>query len=195
MDNPLIGEFLASLSDAVRSGRMNLVQTLLDWSNAEAAHAFRVAASSKQWEVAKMEVEDGDDTDDEQVQKVAVPPLSKGRKQFVSADDILLLTQVLQTKPWAFQHVMDGWQQVSDQLRAHDEFRLEKTAGACQARVVLLLDHLRAGNAAALRKAGTSDEYERKRELLVEVQAKQTAFEEVQEVSRYPDLFAKKQIY
>ncbi|KAL4172840.1 hypothetical protein KRP22_008002 [Phytophthora ramorum] len=37
------------------------------------------------------------------------------------------------------------------------------------------------GNAAALRKAGTSDEYERKRELLVEVQAKQTAFEEVQE--------------
>ncbi|KAL4106327.1 hypothetical protein PRIC1_004378 [Phytophthora ramorum] len=129
----------------------------------------------------RQEVEDGDDTDDEQVQKVAVPPLSKGRKQFVSADDILLLTQVLQTKPWAFQHVMDGWQQVSDQLRAHDEFRLEKTAGACQARVVLLLDHLRAGNAAALRKAGTSDEYERKRELLVEVQAKQTAFEEVQE--------------
>ncbi|KAL4174308.1 hypothetical protein KRP22_006246 [Phytophthora ramorum] len=372
MDNPLIGEFLALLSDAVRSGRMNLVQILLDWSNAEAAHAFQVAASSKQWEVAKMvlssyttksrlprldvvaattsaaeytatkgdvemanllvskvqafeagraleiaaesghlevvkmfidlsrslskgnalvcaawrdrvgivkylldhcdpdtvnraftrvasagnievsklllerykcmryqsqgnyrcckrqhrsgevalsaafkkrhglhrsqrtvhveeaavdievegvsgvkrtrqEVEDGDDTDDEQVQKVAVPPLSKGRKQFVSADDILLLTQVLQTKPWAFQHVMDGWQQVSDQLRAHDEFRLEKTAGACQARVVLLLDHLRAGNAAALRKAGTSDEYERKRELLVEVQAKQTAFEEVQE--------------
>ncbi|KAL4171985.1 hypothetical protein KRP22_007161 [Phytophthora ramorum] len=129
----------------------------------------------------RQEVEDEDDTDDEQVQKVAVPPLSKGRKQFVSADDILLLTQVLQTKPWAFQHVMDGWQQVSDQLRAHDEFRLEKTAGACQARVVLLLDHLRAGNAAALRKAGTSDEYERKRELLVEVQAKQTAFEEVQE--------------
>ncbi|KAG7383080.1 hypothetical protein PHYPSEUDO_004064 [Phytophthora pseudosyringae] len=139
------------------------------------------------------EVEDGAETEDE----LAVIPLPKrtavapraaataaGRKQFVSADDILLLTQVLVTKPWAYPHLMDGWQQVCDQLRSHCDFNLEKTAGACQARVVLLLDHLRAGNAAALRKAGTSDEFERKRELLVEVQAKQTAFEDFQEDMR-----------
>ncbi|CAI5727195.1 unnamed protein product [Peronospora destructor] len=90
------------------------------------------------------------------------------RKQFVSADDILLLTQVSITKPWAYSHMMDGWQEVCEQLRKHSDFNLEKTAGACQARIALLLDHLRAGNVAALRKAGTSKEYERKRELLVE---------------------------
>ncbi|EGZ12389.1 hypothetical protein PHYSODRAFT_548072 [Phytophthora sojae] len=103
------------------------------------------------------------------------------RRQFVSADDILLLTQVLETKPWAYPHVMDGWQEVCDRLRGHSEFHLDKTAGACQARVALLLDHLKAGNIAALRKSGTSEEYERKRELLTDVQAKLTAFEEFQE--------------
>ncbi|GMF60483.1 unnamed protein product [Phytophthora fragariaefolia] len=109
------------------------------------------------------------------------PRAAASRKQFVSADDIILLTQVLATKPWAYPHVMDGWQEVCDQLRGHDEFHLDKTAGACQARVTLLLDHLKAGNVAALRKSGTSEEYERKRELLLDVQAKQVAFEEFQE--------------
>ncbi|GMF23846.1 unnamed protein product [Phytophthora lilii] len=110
------------------------------------------------------------------------PPKTGGnRKQFVSADDILLLTQVLSTKPWAYPHVMDGWQEVCVQLREHKNFTLDKTAGACQARVMLLLDHLRAGNIAALRKSGTFEEYQRKRDLLSEVQAKQTAYEEFQE--------------
>ncbi|EEY70415.1 uncharacterized protein PITG_05827 [Phytophthora infestans T30-4] len=103
------------------------------------------------------------------------------RTQFVSADDILLLSQVLETKPWAYPQIMDGWQEVCRQLRQHSNFNLDKTAGACQARVVLLLDHLRAGNSIALRKSGTSQEYERKRELLAEVQAKISAFEEFQE--------------
>ncbi|CAH0479324.1 unnamed protein product [Peronospora belbahrii] len=76
---------------------------------------------------------------------------------------------------------MDGWQEVCDQLRERSDFNLEKAAGACQARVALLLDHLCAGNVAALRKSGTSEEYERKRELLIELQAKQTAFETLQE--------------
>ncbi|KAE8905586.1 hypothetical protein PF005_g12083 [Phytophthora fragariae] len=125
--------------------------------------------------------EEGEDTDDE---LSMIPPSKKSaatRKQFVSADDVMLLTQVLETKPWAYPHVMDGWQEVCDRLRGHSEFHLDKTAGACQARVTLLLDHLKAGNIAALRKSGTSEEYERKRELLVDVQTKQTAFEEVQE--------------
>ncbi|KAF4142864.1 Tc5 transposase DNA-binding domain [Phytophthora infestans] len=108
-------------------------------------------------------------------------PKLAGRKQFVSADDILLLSQVLETKPWAYPQIMDGWQEVCHQLRQHSNFNLDKTAGACQARVVLLLDHLRAGNSIALRKSGTSQEYERKRELLAEVQAKISAFEEFQE--------------
>ncbi|UIZ23401.1 hypothetical protein KXD40_007744 [Peronospora effusa] len=105
---------------------------------------------------------------------------TSSRKQFVSADDILLLTQVRITKPWAYPHMMDGWQEVCEQLRTHSNFNLEKTAGACQARIALLLDHFRAGNVAALRKSGTSKEFERKRELLVEVQVQQTAFEEFQ---------------
>jgi hypothetical protein len=107
-----------------------------------------------------------------------------GRKQFVSADDILLLTQVLTTKPWAHPHVMDGWQEVCQQLREHNAFTLDKSAGACQARVALLLDHLRARNVAALRKSGTVDEYERKRGLLVEMLRQQTAFDEFQEDMR-----------
>uniref|UniRef100_M4B2Y2 HTH CENPB-type domain-containing protein n=1 Tax=Hyaloperonospora arabidopsidis (strain Emoy2) TaxID=559515 RepID=M4B2Y2_HYAAE len=103
------------------------------------------------------------------------------RKQFVSADDILLLTQVKVTKPWAYPHLMDGWQAVCSELRKHSNFNLEKTAGACQARVALLLDHLRAGNVAALRKSGTLEEYEQKRELLVQLQAKKSAFDGFQE--------------
>ncbi|RLN45764.1 hypothetical protein BBJ28_00008380 [Nothophytophthora sp. Chile5] len=128
--------------------------------------------------------------------EVAPPPRKKltteastakaggNRKQFVSADDIVLLSQVLLSKPWAFPHAMDGWQQVAAQLRAQSAFRLEKTAGACQARVTLLLDHLRAGNEAALRKSGTAEEYTRKHELLQEVQSKLTAYHELMEDMR-----------
>ncbi|KAG6951475.1 hypothetical protein JG688_00013715 [Phytophthora aleatoria] len=143
-----------------------------------------VESSSKR---TRDEVNAGDEAEDDlslipAPKKVAsTPPRLAGRKQFVSADDILLLSQVLETKPWAYPHLMDGWQEVCDQLRQHSDFNLDKTAGACQARMVLLLDHLRAGNIAALRKSGTSQEYERKRELLIEVQAKLTAFEEFQE--------------
>ncbi|KAG6584614.1 ARS-binding protein 1 [Phytophthora cinnamomi] len=136
---------------------------------------------------AREEANDGEETEDElslippSKKSTASTPRAASRKQFVSADDIILLTQVLATKPWAYPHVMDGWQEVCDQLRGHSDFHLDKTAGACQARVTLLLDHLKAGNIAALRKSGTSEEYERKRELLVDVQAKQAAFEEFQE--------------
>lgn len=128
----------------------------------------------------------GDKIEDERATLPSVGSISSdmnrtpSRKQFVSADDILLLTQVNITQPWAYPHLMDGWQEVCEQLRNHSDFNLEKTAGACQARVELLLDHLRAGNLAALRKSGTSKEYERKRELLGEVQIKQTAFAEFQ---------------
>ncbi|KAI9908205.1 hypothetical protein PsorP6_003863 [Peronosclerospora sorghi] len=75
---------------------------------------------------------------------------------------------------------MDGWQKVCDRLREQSDFTLEKTAGACQARVALLLDHLGAGNLAALRTSGTPEEYERKRELLVELQARKSAYAEFQ---------------
>ncbi|KAK1930717.1 ARS-binding protein 1 [Phytophthora citrophthora] len=138
--------------------------------------------SSSVGEKRRLEVDEPDLSLIAPSKKAAVAPkTTPGRKQFVSADDILLLTQVLITKPWAYPQLMDGWQEVCEQLREHSAFNLEKTAGACQARMLLLLDHLRAGNVAALRKSGTSEEYERKRELLVEVQAKQTAFEEFQD--------------
>ncbi|KAG1694292.1 hypothetical protein DVH05_021644 [Phytophthora capsici] len=130
----------------------------------------------------RLEMDESDLSLTEPSKKAAVAPkTTPGRKQFVSADDILLLTQVLITKPWAYPQLMDGWQEVCEQLREHNDFNLEKTAGACQARMLLLLDHFHAGNVAALRKSGTSEEYERKRELLIEVHAKQTAFEEFQE--------------
>lgn len=106
------------------------------------------------------------------------------RKHFVAANDILLLSHVLDTKPWTFANFMDGWQQVCDQLRQHVDFNLDKTAGACQARVVLLLDHLRAGNVMALQKSGTMDEYERKHDLLLQVQAMVDAHNESQEQFR-----------
>ncbi|KAI9988498.1 hypothetical protein PInf_021925 [Phytophthora infestans] len=93
------------------------------------------------------------------------PILSEGRL-WTKANEIL--TRIRGPS----QSVSLGW---------HSNFNLDKTAGACQARVVLLLDHLRAGNSIALRKSGTSQEYERKRELLAEVQAKISAFEEFQE--------------
>ncbi|KAG6584641.1 ARS-binding protein 1 [Phytophthora cinnamomi] len=93
------------------------------------------------------------------------------RSHFVSSEDILLLTQALAVKPWAFPYAMDGWQQVVEKLRADGNFRLEKTAGACQARVNLLLGHMKAGNTAALRKSGTEDEFDRKCALIGEVSA------------------------
>ncbi|KAI9915162.1 hypothetical protein PsorP6_008182 [Peronosclerospora sorghi] len=49
---------------------------------------------------------------------------------------------------------MHGWQKVCDRLREQSDFTLDLTAGACQARVALLLDHLGAGNVTALRKSG-----------------------------------------
>ncbi|EGZ12392.1 hypothetical protein PHYSODRAFT_317488 [Phytophthora sojae] len=91
------------------------------------------------------------------------------RSHFVSSEDILLLTRVLAVKPWTFPYAMDGWQQVVEKLRGDGNFRLEKTAGACQARVNLLLGHMKAGNTAALRKSGTEDEFDRKCALLSEV--------------------------
>ncbi|KAG6599633.1 ARS-binding protein 1 [Phytophthora cinnamomi] len=108
------------------------------------ATATDTAAEAKR---SREEANDGEETEDE---LLLIPPSKKSatstpraasRKQFVSAD-IILLTQ---------------------------------------ARVKLLLDHLKAGNIAALRKSGMSEEYERKRELLVDVQAKQAASEEFQE--------------
>ncbi|KAG6622000.1 ARS-binding protein 1 [Phytophthora cinnamomi] len=105
---------------------------------------------------SREEANDGEESDDE---LSLIPPSKKGtmstpraasRKQFVSADDIILLTQVLAMKPWAYPHVMDGWQEVCDQLMGHSDFHLDKTAGACQARVTLLLDHLKAVPAPAL---------------------------------------------
>ncbi|KAI9905098.1 hypothetical protein PsorP6_019363 [Peronosclerospora sorghi] len=69
---------------------------------------------------------------------------------------------------------MDGWQKLCDQLREQSEFTLEKTARACQARMALLLDHLGDGNVAAMRKS------ERKRELVVELQARESAYAEFQ---------------
>ncbi|GMF34179.1 unnamed protein product [Phytophthora fragariaefolia] len=97
------------------------------------------------------------------------------RAHFVSAEDVLLLTQVLAVQPWGFPYAMDGWQQVVQRLRADGSFRLEKTAGACQARVNLLLAHMRAGNMVALRKAGTEDEFDRKCALIREVAAQMEA--------------------
>ncbi|RLN68516.1 hypothetical protein BBJ29_003867 [Phytophthora kernoviae] len=108
-------------------------------------------------------------------------PGKTSRKQFSSADDIVLLTEVLSMKPWAFAHEMDGWQQVALNLRELTACRLEKTAGACQSRIMLLLEHLRAGNIAALRKSGTEDEFSRKHELLTELQHKIAAFTEFAE--------------
>ncbi|RLN98512.1 hypothetical protein BBJ28_00010169 [Nothophytophthora sp. Chile5] len=108
--------------------------------------------------------------------KRATAKAGSSRKHFVSVDDILLLTQVLATKPWEFPYVMDGWHQVAAKLRGQSAFRLEKTAGACQARLNLLLEQERADKATALRKAGTAEEYARKRTLIREVQAKLTAF-------------------
>ncbi|GMF16957.1 unnamed protein product [Phytophthora lilii] len=103
------------------------------------------------------------------------------RPHFVSAEDILLLTQVLDVKPWAAAYAMDGWQQVVDKLRADCAFRLEKTAGACQARVNLLLSHMKSGNMTALRKSGTKDEFERKCALLREVAAQMEVHERMQQ--------------
>ncbi|ETI57337.1 hypothetical protein F441_00324 [Phytophthora nicotianae CJ01A1] len=158
----------------------DLVETVSEENLAPLESNKEVESSSKRTRDETNEVED-DLSLIPAPKKVASPLKLAGRKQFVSADDILLLSQVLETKPWAYPQLMDGWQEVCDQLRQHSDFNLDKTAGACQARVVLLLDHLRAGNVAALRKSGTSQEYERKRELLTEVQAKITAFEEFQE--------------
>ncbi|KAF4142862.1 Tc5 transposase DNA-binding domain [Phytophthora infestans] len=95
------------------------------------------------------------------------------RSHFVSSDDILLLTHVLAIKPWTFPYVMDGWQQVTQNLRREESFRLDKTAGACQARLSLLLSHFKADNTMALRKSGTDDEFNTKCALLAEV-TKQT---------------------
>ncbi|CAI5727224.1 unnamed protein product [Peronospora destructor] len=91
------------------------------------------------------------------------------RSHFVSSDDILLLTHVLAIKPWGFPYAMDGWQQVVEKLRSDDSFRLEKTAGACQARINLLLSHMKAGNTLALRKSGTETEFDTKCALIAEV--------------------------
>ncbi|KAE9058883.1 hypothetical protein PF010_g30838, partial [Phytophthora fragariae] len=99
------------------------------------------------------------------------------RSHFVSSEDILLLTQVLSVKPWAFPYAMDGWQQVVEKLREDGNFRLEKTVGACQARVSLLLGHMKAGNTAALRKSGTEDEFDRKCALIREVSSQMEAHE------------------
>ncbi|KAG7384984.1 hypothetical protein PHYBOEH_009247 [Phytophthora boehmeriae] len=125
---------------------------------------------------------EGEETDDEKElspphKKAATSPQSGriNRKQFSSAADIELLTEVLATKPWAFTPEMDGWQHVALNLRDVGDYRLDKTAGACQARVALLLEHLRAGNTAALHKSGMEDEFARKQELLTEVQQKITA--------------------
>lgn len=63
---------------------------------------------------------------------------------------------------------MDGWHQVATKLRERD-VKMDKTAGACQTRVNLLLAHLKAGNVVALRKTGTQQEYERKCDLLRQV--------------------------
>ncbi|RLN45765.1 hypothetical protein BBJ28_00008381 [Nothophytophthora sp. Chile5] len=121
---------------------------------------------------------------DQSTEDEALPPTRKkratakpgsSRRHFVSADDILLLTQVLATQPWEFPYAMDGWHQVAAKLRGQRAFRLEKTAGACQARLNLLLEQDRADKATALRKAGTAEEYVRKRTLIKEVQAKLTA--------------------
>ncbi|CAI5744591.1 unnamed protein product [Peronospora destructor] len=91
------------------------------------------------------------------------------RSHFVSSDDILLLTHVLAIKPWVFPYAMDGWQQVVEKLRSDDSFQLEKTAGACQARINLLLSHMKAGNTSALRKSGTESEFDTKCALIAEV--------------------------
>jgi hypothetical protein len=93
------------------------------------------------------------------------------RSHFVSADDVLLLKHVLAVKPWTFPYAMDGWQQVVARLRVEPAFRLEKSAGAYQARLNLLLSHMSAGNVAALRKSGTQEEFDRKCALIREVSA------------------------
>ncbi|OWZ09334.1 hypothetical protein PHMEG_00017984 [Phytophthora megakarya] len=103
--------------------------------------------------------------------RAATATATAARSHFVSSDDILLLTHVLQIKPWTCPFVMDGWQQVADKLRGEGAFRLEKTAGACQARLSLLVGHMKAGNTAALRKAGTEEELDRKCALVAEVAA------------------------
>ncbi|POM59134.1 Hypothetical protein PHPALM_36126, partial [Phytophthora palmivora] len=102
------------------------------------------------------------------------------RSHFVSSDDILLLTHVLEIKPWTFPYVMDGWQLVVEKLRVEETFRLEKTAGACQARLNLLLGHMKAGNSMALRKAGTEEELDRKCALVAEVAAQIEVHESAQ---------------
>ncbi|KAL4129172.1 hypothetical protein PRIC2_005183 [Phytophthora ramorum] len=102
------------------------------------------------------------------------------RSHFVASDDILLLTHVLAAKPWEAPYAMDGWLHVVEQMRADASFRLEKTAGACQARLHLLLGHLKAANLTALRKAGTENEFERKCALLREVATQMGAHERAQ---------------
>ncbi|KUF83225.1 hypothetical protein AM587_10003189 [Phytophthora nicotianae] len=108
------------------------------------------------------------------------------RSHFVSSDDILLLTQVLVIKPWTFPYVMDGWQQVTEKLRAEESFRLDKTAGACQARLNLLLGHLKAGNTTALRKSGTEEEFDRKCAMVAEVAKQMGEYENAQKGNNLP---------
>ncbi|KAK1930719.1 hypothetical protein P3T76_013676 [Phytophthora citrophthora] len=133
------------------------------------------------------------DTFVEQVETVQEEPARKrtatesgNRSHFVSSDDVLLLTHVLTVKPWGFPYVMDGWQQVMERLRTEENFRLDKTAGACQARVNLLLNHLKSGNTSALRKSGTEEEFNRKCTLIAEVAAQVDTFESSNENNSSP---------
>ncbi|RAW29703.1 hypothetical protein PC110_g13942 [Phytophthora cactorum] len=115
---------------------------------------------------------------------------TSNRSHFVSSDDILLLTYVLAIKPWTFPYVMDGWQQVTEKLRGEESFRLDKTAGACQARLNLLLHHLKAGNMTALRKSGTEEEFDRKGALVAEVAKQMEEYENAQKGKDNPSVVA-----
>ncbi|KAI9915436.1 hypothetical protein PsorP6_006848 [Peronosclerospora sorghi] len=103
-------------------------------------------------EVDEQEQDDEKTEDEAEVSCARSARRGACRKQFVSADDILPLLQVNRTKPWTYPQLMDGWQNC--------RLYVGKTARACKARVALLLDHLVAGNGAALRKSGTPEEYE-----------------------------------
>lgn len=151
----------------------------------QSADGLSVAVTSSEAPRPSVSASSGEDADQQRVDGATSTPSelqptptgrSTVRKQFVAADDILLLSQALALKPWAFPEAMNGWRQVAEALRSHKHFGLDKSAGACQARVSLLLEHSRAGNESALRKSGSADEFLRKKELLAEIAAELDQF-------------------
>ncbi|KAG9416549.1 hypothetical protein AC1031_000949 [Aphanomyces cochlioides] len=100
------------------------------------------------------------------------------------ADDILLLNEVILTRPWESRRTAarTAWESIATSLSREDGLTSKKSGPALRKRFNFLVKKHALNEQASLRKSGSSEEYDVRDQLLTDISSRMSDFEQTEDV-------------